>query len=244
MPWRSASGSLPTATWNRSFSATSPAIAYGLEQSMRILPSWSSVMNPKRGSIAVLTIVMLSRAARRDRLPVGQRRAAERVDADRDARVADGVHVDDLVQVIDVGRHEILLMRRRRLYRRARDVIRLTSAFLAGEQLVGAVLNPARDVGVGRPAVRRVVLEAAVLGRVVRRRDDDAVGEDARAAAVAHEDRARDDRRRRHPAVALNDRLDAVARQHLERAVLRQAPTARACPCPCRAGRRSPGHAR
>ena len=49
------------------------------------------------------------------------------------------------------------------------------------EDPVRLVLDPARDVGVGRAAVGRVVLEAAVLGRVVRRRDDDAVGEAAPA---------------------------------------------------------------
>jgi len=37
-----------------------PAIAYGLEQSMRILPSWSTVINEKVGSIFVFTTVRLS----------------------------------------------------------------------------------------------------------------------------------------------------------------------------------------
>ena len=53
----------------------------------------------------------------------------------------------------------------------------LDVAVLRREQLVRALLNPARDVGVGGTAVRRVVLEPAVLGRVVRGRDDDPVGE-------------------------------------------------------------------
>ena len=39
MPCRSESGSLANATWYLSLSPTSRAIAYGLEQSMRILPS-------------------------------------------------------------------------------------------------------------------------------------------------------------------------------------------------------------
>ena len=112
-------------------------------------------------------------------------------------------------------------MRRRGLQRRgernARDV-----AVLRREQLVRPLLNPLRDVGVGRAAVRRVVLEAAVLRRVVRRSDHDAVGQVRCAAAVVHQDRAGDDRRRREPAVALDDRVDAVAGQHFERDVLRQ----------------------
>ena len=37
-----------------------PAMAYGLEQSMRILPSWSTVMNAKVGSTVGFTTVMSS----------------------------------------------------------------------------------------------------------------------------------------------------------------------------------------
>ena len=59
----------------------------------------------------------------------------------------------------------------------AANGMRLTPALPLAQQLVGPVLDPLRDVGVGRAAVGRVVLEAAVLGRIVRRRDDDAVGE-------------------------------------------------------------------
>jgi hypothetical protein len=39
---------------------TSRAIAYGLEGSMRILPSWSTVMNENVGSITGFTTAMLS----------------------------------------------------------------------------------------------------------------------------------------------------------------------------------------
>ena len=97
---------------------------------------------------------------------------------------------------------------------------RFTPALLSRSSVVGTILDPLRHVGIGRTAIGRVVLEAAVLGRVVRGRDDDAVGEMLRAAAVVNEDRARDDRRRRHAVVALDDRLDVVGRQHLERGAL------------------------
>ena len=108
------------------------------------------------------------------------------------------------------------------------------------QQLVGAVLHPRGDVGVGRAAVGRVVFEAAVLRRIVRGRDDDAVGQVIVAAAVVGEDGAGDHRRRREAVLALNHRLDAVGREHLERRALRRLRQARACPCPCRAGRRCP----
>ena len=69
----------------------------------------------------------------------------------------------------------------------------------------------------------RVVLEAAVGGRVVRRRDHDAVALVIGATTVVDEDGVRDDGRRRHAVVALEDRLDAFGRQHLERRPLRRA---------------------
>ena len=56
MPWRSASGSLANATSKRSRISVSRAIAYGDEQSIRILPSQSSGTNENVGSTASLTI--------------------------------------------------------------------------------------------------------------------------------------------------------------------------------------------
>ena len=60
MPWRSASGSLATATSKRSRSSIRPDIAYGEEQSMRVLPSQSSGTKRKVGSTWSLTISMSS----------------------------------------------------------------------------------------------------------------------------------------------------------------------------------------
>ncbi len=102
--------------------------------------------------------------------PVGDARAAERVDAQAQAAVADHGEVDDGGQVVDVGRDVVAAVDAVAV-RRALDVAQLVL-----QQRVGLALHPARDVGVGRPAVRRVVLHAAVLGRVVRGGDDDAVG--------------------------------------------------------------------
>ena len=82
MPWRSASGSLPKAMSNRSLSPTRPAIAAGLEQSIRILPSWSTVMKPKRGIDPVVHDREVEPVPLGDRRPVGQRGAAHRVHAD------------------------------------------------------------------------------------------------------------------------------------------------------------------
>ena len=157
-----------------------------------------------------------------DRLPVMDGRAAERVDAQLQAGRANRLHVDDVRQVVDVRSDEIDLARRVRPDRPGeRNALDLGVA--GSEQGVGAVLDPRRDVGVGRSAVGRVVLEAAVGGGVVRRRDHDAVALVVGAAAVVDEDRVRDDGRRRHAVVALEDRLDAFGRQNLERRPLGRA---------------------
>ena len=60
MPCRSASASLPVAIWNSALREISDAIAYGDEQSIRIFPSQSSVMNRNVGSTAALTTVRSS----------------------------------------------------------------------------------------------------------------------------------------------------------------------------------------
>ncbi|ETB00397.1 hypothetical protein O973_03365 [Mycobacterium avium subsp. avium 11-4751] len=61
MPCRSESASLPVAIWKRPGSAVTvrirPAIASGELQSIRILPSWSSVMNRHVASTSGLTTV-------------------------------------------------------------------------------------------------------------------------------------------------------------------------------------------
>src|SRR5437899_11291427 len=90
------------------------------------------------------------------------------------------------------------------------------------QQRVCALLNPIRHVAICRSAVRWVVLESAVLRRVMRRGDDDAVSEPIGAAAVMHQDYPRNRRSRRHAVAALNERLDSVPCKDLERSALRR----------------------
>ncbi len=145
-----------------------------------------------------------------DRLPVAQAGAAERVDAELQAGVADRAEVDHGAEVVDVGGHVVAAAHLGVLVGHALDAVQPRL-----EQRVGRVLDPAGDVGVGRAAVRRVVLEAAVPGRVVRRRDDDPVGGAAAAAAVVGEDRVRDHRRRGRAVVGVEHDVDAVRAEDL-----------------------------
>src|SRR5690242_1640113 len=86
----------------------------------------------------------------------------------------------------------------------------------AQQQLVGPVLDPSRDGGVSGSSGRRVVFEATVLGWIVRRRDDDAVRQIGRAAAVVRQDRMRDGRRWRVAVGSINCTLDTVPGEHFE----------------------------
>ena len=85
------------------------------------------------------------------------------------------------------------------------------------EQHVGAVLDPPRGAGVGRTAIRPVVLEAAILRRIVRRRDHDAVGQFVRQAAVVRQNGVGERRRGRVAHVVIDHHLHAVRRQHFQR---------------------------
>ena len=153
-----------------------------------------------------------------DRLPVVHGCPAERVRADADARLADRVDVDDVREVLDVVRAEVVGL----------DAARLGlvhAAASVGDELVGAVRDPARGVGVGRAAVRRVVLEAAVLRRVVRGRDHDAVGLALRAlrgVVVPLQDRVREGRGGHVVVELVGEHAHLVRHEHVERGGLRR----------------------
>ena len=142
-----------------------------------------------------------------DPRPVGDARATERVGAEAETGRPDGVHVDDRGEVVDVG-GDVVVRRDGRARVGEGDLLHAREIRL--EEPVRLVLDPARDVRIGRTTVRRVVLEAAVLGRVVRRRDDDAVGQLVAPSAVVDEDRVRDDGRRRVAVVGVDPNVHAV----------------------------------
>ena len=164
---------------------------------MRILPSWSSGTKRNVGSSSSLTISRSS--PRRSRIAFQYSRLAPPSGSTPSFRPAPRIASRSITaaEVVDVGADVVALGDRRV---GARHVVHLAGV----EELVGAPLDPARHVGVGRAAVRRVVLEAAVAGRVVRGGDDDPVRD-----PVVGEDRVGDDRRRRRAAVAVHDDVDA-----------------------------------
>jgi hypothetical protein len=90
------------------------------------------------------------------------------------------------------------------------------------EQPVRLVLDPARHLAVGRSTVRRVVLEAAVLGWVVRRYNDDPIRPTAGVVPVVGQDRVRHDRRGREAVSGVDLHVDAMRDEHLDRAAERR----------------------
>ena len=152
-----------------------------------------------------------------DGLPVAHRRSPQGIDTDLHAGGADRLHVDDIGKVSDIGRDVIMAMHVRRLARALiGDALDAGKAVL--EIAVRGALDGRRDVGIRRTAIGRVILEAAVFRRVVRRRDHDAIGKAICSALVMAEDRPRDHRRRRVAALGVDHHLDPVRREHLERA--------------------------
>lgn len=89
---------------------------------------------------------------------------------------------------------------------------------IAGAQhIVGPVLDPPGHDDIGRTSVRGIVLEPAVLRRVVRGGEDNAVGETLASLAIVDKDCPRHDRRRSHAVVLLDDGVHMIAGEDFER---------------------------
>ena len=94
----------------------------------------------------------------------------------------------------------------------------MTSVRRRRDQGVGAVLDPLRGSGVGWAAVGRVVLEAAIVGRIVGGRDDDAVTLGlALVRCVVCQDGVRERRRGRVGKLVVDHHIDAIRGEHFER---------------------------
>ena len=154
-----------------------------------------------------------------DGIPVVDRGATERIGAQPDMRGPDALHIDHVGQVLHIRHEKIVKMRRRRLHG-GRVAYAPDLAVAGAQDVIGPVLNPRCDVCVGRASVRRVVLVAAVFRRVVRGRNHDAVGQTLAAPAVVSEDCVGDRRGWSEAVVTLDERLNTVRRQDLERGAL------------------------
>src|SRR5580692_9343440 len=90
------------------------------------------------------------------------------------------------------------------------------SSIPAAQQFICAILNPLRHMSISRPATGWVVLEAAILRRIVRWSNDDAIREVILAPLVVNENGTRDDRRRSYSVILLDYGFDVVCSQHFK----------------------------
>ena len=184
---------------------------------MRIWPSQSTVMKSEGRIDGLVDDGEVQPVALGNRPPVVDPGAAERIHPQADLRAANGVHVDHIAEIANVGIEVVVPVRRggaKRLLER--NPLHTPQAVL--EKLVCLRFDPIGDDVFRRPAVWGVVLEAAVMGRIVRGRDYDAVGESCLASAVVCENRVGDNRRRGIFILLRDHDIHPVGRQHLQRA--------------------------
>ena len=85
------------------------------------------------------------------------------------------------------------------------------------EELIRLGLDPIGDDIVRRTAIRRIILEAAIMWRIVRGRDDNSVGLPDLPVAIVGHNRMRNDRSRRVFVSFCEHHLDFICRQDLKR---------------------------
>ena len=104
------------------------------------------------------------------------RRAAERINTDLHAGAADRLQINNVWQIGRIAADIIVAVnavgRDRTRVGHAAHIAQFVS-----DELIGEALNPSRCIDICRTAIRRIVFEAAILRRIVRRRDHNAVGQ-------------------------------------------------------------------
>ena len=79
------------------------------------------------------------------------------------------------------------------------------------EKLIRLRFDPTGNTCIRRATIGWVVFEAAITRRIMRRRDDDPVGESCLPATVVSQNRVRDDRGRRVFIPFRDHHIDAIA---------------------------------
>lgn len=181
---------------------------------MRMMPSWSQVHKAEGLIDGIVHQRQIQLVVLRHALPVGDAGTAKRIHAQFQAGTLDSRHVDHLNQAFDIRLHQVFGVQVAAVPGLVQRLA-LNAFQLLRQQFVGALFDHRRQVGVGRAAVRRVVLDAAVFRWVMGRRNDDAVGLHAAAAVVA-QNGVRYRRRWREAVVFLHDHIDAVGGQHFQ----------------------------
>ena len=145
-----------------------------------------------------------------DERPIVHACTPERVGTNAHPGTFDSGHVDDVLEVVDIVAAKIVGSHGHRLGP-------LHLAIVVENQLVRPIGDPVRGIAVGRPAVRRVVFEAAIAGRIVAWGDHNSIGEICVPARVVGDDRMAERGSRHEVVKRINQHVDSVGHEHLER---------------------------
>ena len=153
----------------------------------------------------------------RDRRPVMHAGAAKGIHPHADLGAANSIDVEHIAKIAYVGVEEVMAMSGVAAQGpRVGNPLHALQAIL--QELIGPGFDPTGHANVGGPAIGRVVFESAVVGRVVRGGNDDAIGQAGRTRTVIGQDRV-GDRRGGGVFVILGQHdVNAICRQDFERA--------------------------
>ena len=126
-----------------------------------------------------------------DRSPVVDAGAAQGIDAHADLRAANGVHVDHIAQIVNISVEIVVPVRGGGAKGSLKGILFTPRSPFSRNSLAFASIQSV-TVAFGRAAIGRIVFESAVMGRIVRRGDDDAVGKPGLASAVVGQNRMGD----------------------------------------------------
>ena len=155
----------------------------------------------------------VQRPALGDRGPVIDAGPAQRVGADPDACTLDDVEIDDVDQIVHICLLKVIPLHG---FQRLCQRYSLHRAPARTQNLVGARGDRPSGIGIGRATVRRVVLEPAVAGRVMRRGNDDPVGQTRGLALVVPQDGMAHCRSRGVPVTRIHSHYNTIGGQNLQ----------------------------
>ncbi len=147
--------------------------------------------------------------------PEGRPRSAQGVRAETEPCGCHPLHVDDAGELLHIGA-DIVIESRRGCPDGTLVGDPAHLRVVAGQDRVGPCGDPRGHPGIGRPSLGRVVLDPAVRGGVVRRRDDDAVRQVGLSRPVVFEYGVRYHRGRGEPPGLVCHHVHRVCREHLQ----------------------------
>ena len=150
-----------------------------------------------------------------DGLPHLQARPAQRVHTKAQAGSRNGLHVQDFGQVSNIRAYEVIFFYQRRA-ERSSQMGQLHAAIAFFKIRIGIFFYQVGNVRFSRAAVRRIIFEAAVTRGVMRRSDDNAVGQGRDAPGIPAQDGVRDGRGRCIHSCGSDAHLHVVGHQHLK----------------------------